>query len=153
MKRSREKRCNCRLWCLKLKSCFFPLIVDRNYPTTNLLNINDMKTTLLLLIASVLCLSHPVHAGEVKGMISFKNVPVTQILPIYKSLSGLELVIDSRVKRVSSLVTVAASNPLSKADAEKLIEKALLDQAAIVITRLDDKRASVTYNDALTTTR
>jgi type II secretory pathway component GspD/PulD (secretin) len=112
-----------------------------------------MKSTLLLLIASVLCLSHPIHADEVKGMINFKNVPVAQILPIYKSLSGLELVVDSRAKRVSSPVTVAATSPLSKAEAERLIEKALLDQAAIVITRLDDKRASVTYNDALTTTR
>ena len=30
-----------------------------------------------------------------------------------------------------------------------MIERALLDQAGVIITRLDSKRASVTYNDAL----
>jgi hypothetical protein len=34
----------------------------------------------------------------------------------------------------------------------KLIEKALVDQAGVVITQLDGQRASVTYNDALAIT-
>jgi hypothetical protein len=33
--------------------------------------------------------------------------------------------------------------------AQPLMEQALLKQAGIVITRLDEKRASVTYNDHL----
>jgi len=37
----------------------------------------------------------------------------------------------------------------TKAEALKLMEKALIEQGGVVITRLDDKRASVTYNDAL----
>jgi len=107
-----------------------------------------MKNSLLLLSLSVLCLSYPVSAGEVKGVINFENVPVTEVLPIYQSLSGLELVIDSRVQGVTSPITMKTTEPLSRTNAAKLIEKALLTQAAIVITRLDEKRALVSLNEA-----
>ena len=65
---------------------------------------------------------------------NYQNATVGQVLPIYKELSGLELVVDSRVKNVR-------------------IEKELLEQAGVIITHLDDKRASVTCNDALTITK
>jgi type II secretory pathway component GspD/PulD (secretin) len=108
-----------------------------------------MKPTLLILIASLLCLSRPVHADINEGMINFKNVSISEVLRIYQSLSGLELVIDSRAKQEHTLITVTTTAPLTKTQCIKLLEKTLLSQAAIVITPLDDKRASVTYNDAL----
>jgi hypothetical protein len=37
----------------------------------------------------------------------------------------------------------------SRAEALKFMEKTLLEQAGIVITHLDNKQLSVTYNDAL----
>ena len=114
---------------------------------------STMKYIILSLLASLLILGCPIHADEVKGMINFENVPVTKVLSIYKSLSGLELVLDSRAKRIDSPITLKATIPLSHAETTNLIEKTLLKQAGIVITLLDDKRASVTYNDALPTTR
>ena len=64
-------------------------------------------------------------------------------------MSGLEFVVDSHAKRVTSPVTFKTITPLKKEDALKLIQSALLKQAGIVITPLDDKRVSVTFNDAL----
>jgi len=83
-----------------------------------------------------------------RGAIDIKNAPITQVLALYKDLTGTELVTDSRVKTVKNEVTLVA-NPTRRDEAARLLEKALLEQAGIVITRLDDKRASVTYNDAL----
>jgi type II secretory pathway component GspD/PulD (secretin) len=88
-------------------------------------------------------------ADESIGSLDFKSAGVDQVLPLYKSMSGLELFIDSRVKQVGFTINLRSSAPLTKAQAVKQIEKALLEQARVVITRLDDKRASVTYNDAL----
>jgi hypothetical protein len=87
------------------------------------------------------------------GMINLKGLGKHQVLEVYQIMSGLELVVDSRVKSVSSLITLQNSSTLTKAEAAKLIERALVTQAGIVITRLDDKRASVTFNDALPITR
>jgi hypothetical protein len=88
-------------------------------------------------------------ADEPKGTLDFKNAEVQQVLPVYKAMSGLDLVVDSRIRSVHSPITLQISAPLGKGEATKLIEKALLEQAGVVITRLDGQRASVTYNDAL----
>ncbi len=80
---------------------------------------------------------------------NFEHVPASEVLTIYKQMSGLEFVVDSHVKRVTSPVTFKTTTPLAKTEALKLIQTALLTQAGIVITPLDDKRVSVTFNDAL----
>jgi hypothetical protein len=46
-----------------------------------------------------------------------------------------------------------SKNEIPKSELMKSIERDLIEQAGIVITRLDDKRASVTYNDALPITQ
>ena len=76
---------------------------------------------------------------------------VQRVLPLYHDVSGLDLIVASNVKTVDADITVdhPHDKPLKKEEAMKLIETALIQQAGIVITRLDDKRASVTYNDAL----
>ena len=81
--------------------------------------------------------------------VHYENADVSSILPQYEAMIGLKLVVDSRVTRTGRLITLVANVGGTAEEAAKLIEKALLDQAGIVITRLDDKRASVTYNDAL----
>ena len=80
--------------------------------------------------------------------LDFRKVGVDSILDLYQATSGLGLVIDSRVP-VRTLVTVKTSAPVNEADTLKIIEQALVSQAGVVITRLDNKRASVTYNDQL----
>src|ERR1017187_748800 len=108
-----------------------------------------MKTTSLLalgLLAMSLCAFSAVLV-VVPGSINFANNEVSEILGVYRTLTGMDLVVDSRVKTVHHLITLQAKGA-SHDEEVKLIEKALIDQAGVVITRLDDKRASVTYNDA-----
>jgi type II secretory pathway component GspD/PulD (secretin) len=112
-----------------------------------------MKLTYILL-ASLLMSLCPSFADDIPlGTMNLENVPASEVLTIYKQMSGLELVVDSRAKHVTSPVTFKTTTPLKKEDALKLIQSALLKQAGIVITPLDDKRASVTFNDALPITR
>ena len=108
-----------------------------------------MRSILLLSFLSLFVRLHALAAEEPKGRLNIKDFDVQQVLPFYKDISALELVIDSRVKTVHSSITLQISEPLPKAQAVRLLEKALLEQAGIVITRLEGERASVTYNDAL----
>jgi hypothetical protein len=86
------------------------------------------------------------------GRIDFTSAEVPQVLQIYRALVGVELVTDSRVRTVHCHITLQAKAD-APAQGAKLLEKALLEQAGVVITRIDDKRVSVTYNDALPITQ
>jgi hypothetical protein len=86
------------------------------------------------------------------GRIDFTNAKVPQVLEIYRALAGVELVTDSRVRTLPDHITLQAKAD-APAQGAKLLEKALLEQAGVVITRIDDKRVSVTYNDALPITQ
>src|ERR1035438_5895287 len=59
------------------------------------------------------------------GMINFQGVNTHEVLVIYQKLSGLELVVDSRAKSVSSTIVLHTSSTLTKSEAAKLIERAL----------------------------
>jgi len=90
--------------------------------------------------------------GTLTGM---REAPVTALLDIYAISSGLELIVASPVKQMGSLVIVLPERHGRDWGGGKflpVIEKALLDQRGIVMTRVDDKRVSVTYNDALEAT-
>jgi len=108
-----------------------------------------MKRHLTLLIAVLFfglsCLAADFPAGSV----NLAGATSQQILPLYQSLSGLELVVDSRVKTLRVSITFVSPEVKSKVELLALMETAFREQAGIVITRLDDKQASVTYNDAL----
>lgn len=91
----------------------------------------------------------PARAAVPDGIIDFKGVPAPFVLAMYKKMCGLELVIDSRAKQLQSPITLHVDSPITKSDLMKLVEKTLIEQAGIVITKLDDKRISVTFNDAL----
>jgi hypothetical protein len=86
------------------------------------------------------------------GRIDFTDAEVPQVLQVYRALVGGELVTDSRVRTVHCHLTLQAKAD-APAQGAKLLEKALLEQAGVVITRIDDKRVSVTYNDALPITQ
>jgi hypothetical protein len=108
-----------------------------------------MKQITILLFTLVLLSVCAVSADEPKRTMNFINTPMEKILPIYHELSGLELIESSEVKKRHTLITLRTAEPVSKSDMAKLMEKALIDQAGVVISRLDAQRASVTYNDAL----
>ncbi|HTQ51388.1 MAG TPA: hypothetical protein VMJ12_11805 [Candidatus Acidoferrales bacterium] len=103
-----------------------------------------------LLVFATLCLAVcAASAGEPKAPLNFINTPVQKILQMYQHFSGLELIEASDVKKLNTPITLRTPGPVSNADLVKLMEKALLTQAGVVISRLDGQRASVTYNDAL----
>lgn len=108
-----------------------------------------MKRIPILLLATLLLSLCAVSADEPKRTVNFINTPIEKILPIYHELSGLELIESSEVKKLHTVITLRTAAPVSKSDMVKLMEKALVDQAGVVISRLDAQRASVTYNDAL----
>lgn len=88
--------------------------------------------------------------NTVSGDINFVNVPADKVLDVYKKWMGLDLVIATDVPLARDSITLRVVNMKTSHEAvAKLLEQALLNQAGIVITRLDDKRASVTYNDQL----
>ena len=109
-----------------------------------------MKNLAAVLIAVLAFNIVAFSADSPAGRIDLVNMPVDKVLMIYQDLSGSQLLQSSEVKRMHSNITVHSNSQLSKAETLKLIEKALLDQAGIVITPVDDKKISVTYNDALT---
>jgi hypothetical protein len=80
-----------------------------------------------------------------------QKIDVQGILQIYKAMSELELVIDSRAAQIHTPIVSHAklTDSFTTVEALKLMEKNLLEEAGIVIIHLDDKRVSVTYNDAL----
>jgi hypothetical protein len=86
------------------------------------------------------------------GRIDFTDAEPPQVLEVYRALVGGELVTDSRVRTVHRHITLQAKAD-APAQGAKLLEKALLEQAGVVITRIDGKRVSVTYNDALPITQ
>ncbi|HVV01058.1 MAG TPA: hypothetical protein VHH88_06820 [Verrucomicrobiae bacterium] len=105
-----------------------------------------MKTISLFLFAALL-LGFQAWAADTgrswPGSVNLKNAQVSQILPLYEELAGVELIVDSRAKRVFARVSLHVEGG-SKDQALKSIEKALREQAGIVLTSLDPRRVYVT---------
>ena len=89
---------------------------------------------------------------NVQPGIDINGVDPSQALSVYAACSGLELDIDSKVKSVHTPIVLHNSN-LSSSEMATSLAKALTEQAGIVITRIDDKKASVTYDSTLPTTK
>ena len=58
-----------------------------------------------------------------------------------------KLIIDNNVRLANHPITLHTNCPPEALPA--LIEQTLLKQSGIIVTRLDDERATVTYNDKL----
>ena len=86
--------------------------------------------------------------NKITTSINFVNVPVDKVLEVYKASAKSQLIIASDVRRANHSITLHAGG-VSREVLQQMIEQALLKQAGIVITRLDDKRVSITYNDKL----
>lgn len=117
-----------------------------------------MKPTLLLLLALALGLNlaliHSARAEDnhaaavVLGTIHFQNARPEQALSVYQKLTQLKLVMASNVHLAKHGIYLDTPS-VSKAEAQQALEQALLKQAGVIITPLDDGTASVTYNDQL----
>lgn len=83
------------------------------------------------------------------GTLNFRNATIPTVLDVYGLLVDKELITDSRAGKVATPITLKNERPLSREQAVMLIEDALFEQAAILITPLGTNKASVTYNDAL----
>ena len=79
----------------------------------------------------------------------FKTIEIAEVLRIYSSVSGQQLVMASNVTTAPYKITLQSGGLITYDEVARLLQRGLLEQAGIVITRLDDKRASVTYNDRL----
>ena len=86
--------------------------------------------------------------SKITVSINFVGVPVDKVLDTYKASAKSELIIASNVCLANHSITLHAGG-VSPEVAQQIIEQALLKQAGIVISRLDAKRVSVTYNDRL----
>ncbi len=89
-------------------------------------------------------LDRPSERGETIINFNFNSTPVSEILKFYKTISGVELVMDADPHYLPGFVTLRPTRPLSQAEAIEALEKALSEQAGVVIQRIDDKRVSVT---------
>ena len=80
-----------------------------------------------------------------KTSIRTKASSVSRALAVYSKFSGKELVIEPEATNQSKTIKIdfTATNALTEAECAKVIESELRKQADIVITPLDDKRASV----------
>ena len=90
---------------------------------------------------------HPSGATNVPNS-ELLSLSATNALNLYRLFTDLDFVIDSRAAAVPHQVSFLVHN-VPRAQLAKELEKALLQQAGIVITRLDTNLAWVTYNDAL----
>jgi type II secretory pathway component GspD/PulD (secretin) len=111
-----------------------------------------MKNTSLIIVTCLIVLaSCPIHAqdtNKVSGTIAFENVPVSDVLDVYKALTKQVLVISPDVSRATHGITLHAE-VVSVEKTQRLIEETLLKQAGVVLTHLDNNRVSVTYNEHL----
>jgi hypothetical protein len=112
-----------------------------------------MKTTLALLLVigsfSSVAAADKADAIIPPGLINMAGADPVQILDYYQTLSGKKLVTSSHVRGLRTKITVQPDVALKVSEALTLIEAALREQAGIVVTKIDEQRVSVTYNDAL----
>jgi type II secretory pathway component GspD/PulD (secretin) len=109
----------------------------------------------VIILFAVLCLLVPSLAagpGSIEVIprrMDLQGVSISQVLVLYRELTGATLYVDSRAKQSAARIVCKNEKDASKAEAIEMIQTALLEQAALVITRLDSNRSSVTFNDAL----
>jgi hypothetical protein len=107
----------------------------------------------LLLILLQLGVSHGHAQTNAPGKIeafAFTKMHAGQMFQIYQELSGLELAISPEARSESRrTVTVSSQTPLTNAEVCQLLENAFREQAGFIITKSDDKKATVTFDAKL----
>jgi hypothetical protein len=84
-----------------------------------------------------------------RGALNLNGTSVNQSLTLYALYTGKKLVTSSHALNLTTTIILQPDVELKESQAIALLEKALREQAGVVMTRLDDQRISVTYNDAL----
>ncbi len=107
-----------------------------------------MKPTRIISLACLICTFSFAVGEESTGVFKFVNAETAAVLEAYRGATGLELIVASNVREAHP-ITLKSKGPTTSSEAARLIERALLEQAAVIVTRLNDKQASVTYNDKL----
>jgi hypothetical protein len=79
--------------------------------------------------------------NQVGGNLNFVNVPANQVLDDYQRLTHRTLLVASNVRLENKHITFHFEGSMDSAPPS--LEQALLKQAGIMITRLDDKRDTV----------
>jgi hypothetical protein len=113
-----------------------------------------LRSLLLILFATVAvgcCGTSRTAREEVfpSFLINLNGVRSDLVLDYYATLSGMQLVASSNVNSRAAKIVIQPLIDLKKSELLRAVEKALLEQAGIVVTKLDEKRVSITYNDAL----
>lgn len=107
-----------------------------------------MKKNLLpLLLLAVGMFTNAACAQEL--FIGLNRMPVAQALDMYQLRTGRILIVSKHVHAVTNKITIMEREVESEEAMLRLIERALLEQAAVIITELGNKRYSATFNDAL----
>jgi hypothetical protein len=83
----------------------------------------------------------PAPALEPKGKLNFTNLDLTQVLALYRSMSGLELEMDPRIGLIHAGITITNSANVTMKEAVQQLDQALLDQAGIIVTHTSTNRA------------
>ena len=116
-------------------------------PVNNVTRMQKILCLLALLLLPALYLkAEGTNQTEAPGNIDLKNASVKQVLDLYSKISGLKLEIVPDIKGSSS-ITYWTPKPATRAEAMKGLEKALEEQAQLVITKIDEKHARVTIKD------
>jgi hypothetical protein len=107
-----------------------------------------MKILPIMTAALLTCV--PILSADQEKVTAHLSGPdLHNVLSFYKQASGLELDVSSQVEHLPWGIRLITTNAIPKSQFAQMIEKALREQAGVIITRLDDKTASVTYNDRL----
>jgi HEAT repeats len=85
--------------------------------------------------------AQPAEASAGSGTLALQG-PASMALDIYKAGAGVELVMKFQGP-VPGFINVRATRPLSQKEAMEFLEKALLEQAGIVLERIDEKHVAV----------
>jgi hypothetical protein len=80
-------------------------------------------------------------APEPKGKLNFTNLELTQVLALYRTMSGMELETDPRIGLIHAGITITNSEPVTMKEAVRQLDQALLEQAGIVVTHTATNRA------------
>src|SRR6266704_1653689 len=99
-----------------------------------------MKPSHVIPLALIICTLSFAVGEESSGVFKFVNADPAALLEAYRAATGLELVVASNVHEAHRPITLESKGPTTYSEAARLIERALLRQAAVIVTRLNDKR-------------
>jgi hypothetical protein len=115
-----------------------------------------MKTTSMIFAAILSVAASSAFAAEARttdvipaGMVNWIRLDPVTAAQFYADLTGMRLVTSSHVTCLTNRITLQPREAMKVSKMTKLVEKALREQAGVVLTKLDEKRLSVTHNDAL----